>query len=439
MAQRGKFRALVGLAVAALVAAACGGDDGDGGDVAATTAAGGGAAVTTVVPTGTPIKVGLMCDQTGPTSLVGLVLCPGAMDYIELVNSKGGVEGHPIEPIFIEMAYEVPRGVDAYRQMVDQGAVAVVCYGTPIALALVEQTAQDQVACLTPGFGVASATDGEEYPYQFPLAASYVSQGAAAVDYVLAESGGDPSELKIAYLYYDNAAGQEPIPIIEELARREGFELRLFAVPPPGLEMTAQATDIVSRFQPDWVISHLFGRAPSVSLTTLKRAGYPLDQVVSLVWGMAENDIEAAGGFDFAEGYRGLQFAGVGQGPVIEEIKAMYEARGEDPPEEAESTVYYNRGVYTAALMIEAIELALADAGDAPIDGTKVKEALESFKDAEIAHAELAPALTTGARDHEGGGFTRVYQVQDGGFEPLTDWNNPRHDAVFELLGIPPS
>jgi branched-chain amino acid transport system substrate-binding protein len=316
--------------------------------------------------------------------------------------------------------------------------VAVVCYGTPIALALVEQTAQDEVPCLTPGFGVASATDGEEYPYQFPLAASYVSQGAAAVDYVLAESDKDPSELKIAYLYYDNAAGQEPIPIIEEMASREGFELRTFAVPPPGLEMTAQVTDIVSRFQPDWVVSHLFGRAPSVSITTLKRAGYPLDQVVSLVWGMAEADIEAAGGFDFAEGYRGLQFAGVGDNPVIEEIRAMYEARGEDPPEEAESSVYYNRGVYTAALMVEAIELAIEQGAD-PVTGTSVKEALESFDEAEIGHADLAPALTTRDRDHEGGGFTRVYQVRDGGIEPLTDWQNPRHELVFEVLGIPPS
>ncbi|MPY92144.1 MAG: ABC transporter substrate-binding protein [Acidimicrobiia bacterium] len=437
MKHRGKFRAMVVLAVMALAAAACGGDDGDSGEAAGTTAAGQGAA-TTVAATGTPIKVGIMCDQTGPTSLVGLALCPGATDYIDLVNSQGGVDGHPLEPIFVEMAYEVPRGVAAYHEMVSQGAVAIVCFGTPIALALVEASAQSQVPCLTPGFGVASATDGEEYPYQFPLAASYVSQGAAAVDYVLGESEGDPSELKVAYMYYDNAAGQEPIVALESMAEQQGFELRTFAVPPPGLEMTAQVTDIVSRYQPDWLITHLFGRAPSVSITTLKRAGFPLDQVVSLVWGFAENDIEAAGGYDFAEGYRGLQFAGVGDGPVREEIRAMYEARGEDAPEEMESSVYYNRGVYTAALMVEGVRASVA-AGVDPVTGTSVKEALESFEDKVIGSEDLAPPLTTGLRDHEGGGFTRVYQVQDGGFEPLTDWSNSQRPLVFELLGIPPS
>src|SRR2546425_9626892 len=35
--------------------------------------------------------------------------------------------------------------------------------------------------------------------------------------------------------------------------------------------------------------------------------------VVSFVWGAAEADIEAAGGFGVAEGYNCLEFAGVGE------------------------------------------------------------------------------------------------------------------------------
>lgn len=440
MKQRTKIRAWAVVAAMALAAAACGGDDSDDADApeATGTTAAGQTGTTAVAATGDPIKVGIMCDQTGPTALVGLELCPGALDYIDLVNSKGGVGGHPIEPIFIEMAYEVPRGVDAYGQMVNQGAVAIVCFGTPIALALVETSAQSEVPCVTPGFGVAAATDGEDYPYQFPLAASYVSQGAAAVAHVLAESDEDPADLKIAYMYYDNAAGQEPIVAVEELARQEGFELRTFAVPPPGLELSAQVTDIVSRFDPDWVITHLFGRSPSVSITTLRGAGYPLDRVVSLVWGFAENDIEAAGGYGAAEGYRGLQFAGVGETSTVTEIREMYEARGEDPPEAIDSTVYYNRGVYTAALMVKGIELALEQGAD-PVDGAAVKEALESFEDTVIGDEDLGPPLTTGPRDHEGGGFTRVYQVQGDSLEAISEWDNSSRETVFELLGIPPS
>ena len=39
------------------------------------------------------VVIGVQCDRTGATQIVGTVLCPGLHDYIALVNSKGGVEG----------------------------------------------------------------------------------------------------------------------------------------------------------------------------------------------------------------------------------------------------------------------------------------------------------------------------------------------------------
>src|SRR5262245_58919169 len=45
------------------------------------------------------IVVGLQCDRTGPTQIVGTVLCAGYHDYIVLVNSRGGVEGHKIRVV----------------------------------------------------------------------------------------------------------------------------------------------------------------------------------------------------------------------------------------------------------------------------------------------------------------------------------------------------
>ena len=71
--------------------------------------------------------------------------------------------------------------------------------------------------------------------------------------------GGSLNGKKIAYVYYDNPAGHEPLPILEDLQKMEGFELRSFAVPPPGVEMGAQVLDITQRYRPDFVIDHLFG------------------------------------------------------------------------------------------------------------------------------------------------------------------------------------
>ena len=48
------------------------------------------------------IVIGVQCDRTGATQIVGTVLCPGFHDYISLVNSKGGVEGRKIKALEID-------------------------------------------------------------------------------------------------------------------------------------------------------------------------------------------------------------------------------------------------------------------------------------------------------------------------------------------------
>src|SRR5437667_337815 len=201
------------------------------------------------------IVIGLQCDRTGATQIVGTVLCPGFHDYIALVNSRGGVEGHMIKAIEIDHEYKVPPGVESY-----------------------------------------------------------------------------------------------------ERHEKEGFQLKTCAVPPPGVEMGAQVLDIAQRYRADFVISHLFGGAPSVSIKELKRVGYPLKKVIGLVWASAEANIEGAGGFGVADGYHAMQFAGVGTDyPVLNEIRDMYKKQGKPAPKEMASTVFYNRGVLLAAVHVQAI------------------------------------------------------------------------------------
>src|SRR5687768_13388011 len=147
-----------------------------------------------------PIVLGGECDRTGPTQLVGVNICHGVLDYVRLVNRKGGVMGHPIKYVEIEHGYEVPRAVEAYETLKGQGAVAMLDYGTPIVYALTPRHTADKIPGITPGFGRADSADGKRFPYIFPLAASYWSQGAAAVKFVLEQwqkSGKQPKELKL--------------------------------------------------------------------------------------------------------------------------------------------------------------------------------------------------------------------------------------------------
>src|SRR2546428_1847716 len=346
------------------------------------------------------IRFGGQCDRTGATKVVGVEICPGLTDYVALVNKKGGVLGHKLEYTEIEHGYTVDRGVEAYERLKRDGTVATLDYGTPIVYALTPRHMDDKIPGITPGFGRADSIDGESWPYIFPMAASYWSQTGAAMKYI--KDNGGKKGTKIAYLYYDNPAGREGIPAVEAVARKEGYEIRLFAVPPPGLEMGPQVIDITRRMKADWVIGHLFGRSPSVSIKEFKKNGFPLNRVISLVWGAGEADVEAAG-WDISQGYLGLQFTAVGRSlPVIQEImQKLYKDEGKEVPKYV-GGVYYCRGVLNGAVLAEGTRLAIQNFG-LPVTGEKGKKGYEWFKSFELG-GFLRP-LTVPPKDHGGGGW----------------------------------
>jgi branched-chain amino acid transport system substrate-binding protein len=367
------------------------------------------------------VMIGGQCDRTGPTQIVGVVICPAIQDYIDLVNSKGGIEGYKIKYNELDNEYKVPQAVEEYQRQKQAGAVSMAIYGTPQVQALNQKLVEDKIPGTSPGFGISASADGSRFPYLFPVAATYWSQGAAAVQFIKDKLGGSLKGKKIAYVYYDNPAGHEPLPILEDLQKTEGFELRSFAVPPPGVEMGAQVLDIAQRFRPDFVIDHLFGRSPSVAIKEYKRAGYPLSKVIGLVWASAEADILAAGGWLVAEGYHTLQFAGAGDDyPVRQEIKAMYKTQGKEPPKTMDDTVIYNRGLLIAAIHVEAIGNALKTNGGKQPTGEDIKKGFEQIHDFTLGG--LFPPLQITPNDHEGGGWVQIFQVHDGKFVKETDW-----------------
>ena len=379
------------------------------------------------------VVIGEQCDRTGATQIVGVNLCPAIRDYVNLVNSKGGVEGYKIKLDELDHEYKVPQAVETYERHKAEGAISIMIYGTPQTQALTQKLNEDKIPGTSPGFGTAAAANGSRYPYLFPIAATYWSQGAAAVQFVKDKLGGSLEGKKIAYLYYDNPAGHEPILILEDLQKSEKFELKTFAVPPPGVEMGAQVLDIAQRFRPDFVIAHLFGRSPSVAIKELKRAGYPLSKVVGMVWASAEPDIEAAGGWAVAEGYHTIQFAGVGDDyPVRKEIVAMYKAEGKDPPKEMANTVYYNRGLLIGAVHVEAIRNAIKAKGGAQPTGEDVKKGFEAIQG--VTLGGLVPPMQLSAADHEGGGGVQVFQVKGGKFVKETDWFRAYPDVLAREL-----
>lgn len=372
-----------------------------------------------------PIKFGLLLDFTAVYTFVSNEYNQGQRDYLTLVNEQGGIDGHRIEPIVLDTGNQPQRGIEAYNRATRDGAVLVDFLSTPVSRAMVNRVLDDKVVMITALHGRGDASDGEVFPYIFPLMATYWSQAAILADYIEKQGGGLKGK-KIAHVYIDSPFGREPLPILQDLAKEKGFDLRTFPYASPGNEQSATWSE-VRRFRPDYVFIWGAGGGQSVSVREAIRNGIKPDQILSVVW-LAETDMRTVGE-QRAKGVKRFEAVATGTDlPLIKEILAKVVDAGKGAgPRENVGTTYYNIGVATMAASVEAARLALEKFG-APLTGDKLRQGFEMIKDFDAQG--LMPPVTFSQKDHQGGGRGRVSQWNGSAWEPVTDW----HAAYQELV-----
>ena len=257
----------------------------------------------------------MQCDRTGATQIVGTVLCPGFHDYIALVNSKGGVEGHKIKALEIDHEYKVPPAVESYERHKKEGAVTHRRLRHAADLCPRREADRGQDPRHVAGLRQRGRRRRHQLSVHLPdrrdLLVAGRGRGGLREEAARRQPQGQEDRVS-------SSTTTRPAASRSRCSRtwraEEGFQLKTFAVPPPGVEMGAQVLDIAQRYRADFVIAHLFGGAPAVSIKELKRVGLP---AATRSWrscgARPRPNIEAAGGFAVAEGYYTMQFAGVGQ------------------------------------------------------------------------------------------------------------------------------
>jgi branched-chain amino acid transport system substrate-binding protein len=376
-----------------------------------------------------PIKFALLQDFTAVYTFVSTEYNQGQQDYVALVNSRGGVNGHPIELIVRDTGNQPQRGIEAYNRAVQEGAVLVDFLSTPVSRAMVGRVMEDEVVMITALHGRGDASHGETFPYVFPMMATYWSQAAILAKYI-EDHGGGLEGKRIAHVYIDSPFGREPLAVLEVLAEEKGFELRAFPYPSPGNEQSATWTD-VRRFQPDYVTLWGAGAGQPVAIRSAIRNGISPEQILSVVW-MAETDIQTVGE-DVATGVKRYEAVATGtDNPILQAIiDEVIEPGNGAGDRENVGTTYYNIGVATMAVAVEAARLAL-EAEGAPLTGPKLKAGFEMIKNFDAQG--LMPPITITPEDHQGGGYGRVSMWNGSAWEPLTDWYTAYQEIVWEQI-----
>ena len=76
-----------------------------------------------------PIKVGVIADQTGPLSIIGLANANVARMVVGDLNAKGGLLGRPLELHLEDSASDDGIASEVARKLVEQDEVDVVLGG----------------------------------------------------------------------------------------------------------------------------------------------------------------------------------------------------------------------------------------------------------------------------------------------------------------------
>jgi len=388
--------------------------------------------------------VPILSYRVGPYAAGGSGYFGGVIDYFNLINLGGGINGVKLTWEECETEYNAARGVECYERLKTKngGATVIEPLSTGIAYGLFERVAQDKIPMTTFGYGRGDSADGRVFEWVFPVGTTYWDQAAAMIAYLGGKEGSDNKlkGKKIAYLYHDSAYGKEAIPVLEALATKLGFELMKVPVTPPGNTQESQWLQI-RQAKPDYVILWGFGVMNPVAIKAAAKVGYPRDKIVGVWWAGSEEDVIPAG--DAAKGYITAAFSAPGTSfPVMQDIvKKVYgPGKGNLEDKSRIGSIYHTRGVVYGIIFVEAVRVAQEKYGKGKVmTPTQVRWGLEhlNLSDArikELGAAGMFPSIKTSCLDHEGSGMVK-FQVWDGKeFKPVTGFMAGDRELVRKMV-----
>ncbi len=364
--------------------------------------------------------------RTGAYAPNGVPWANGYSDYLKLTNARGGINGVKIFTEECDTGYATDRGVECYERLKGKAGGAVFQpLSTGITFALTEKAPGDKNPLITAGYGRSESSNGNVFKWNFPLMGTYWTGADILMQHITKLNGGNVKGKKIALVYHDSPYGKEPIPLLTERSKIQGFDLQLLPVTAPGVEQKATWLQI-RQAKPDYVLLWGWGVMNSAALKEAVATGYPREKMYGVWWSAGEPDVKDLG--DAAKGYNGLVVTGQ-TGKALDEVKKSLHAKNLGTGPESEiGSVLYNRGFVSAALAVEATFRAQSRYGKGKImDGEQIRWGLENLaidnkRLAEIGLVGLMRPISTSCADHEGSREARIHTWDGKKFNMVTDW-----------------
>ena len=375
--------------------------------------------------------------RVGPFAANGTMGANAITDYFTMLNERdGGIGGLKVNPEECETGYNAQKGVECYESYRGKNPLMHIPNSTGITLQLLQKAPEDEVPIFTMGYGLSAAAKGETFPWAFNYPASYWSQMTSILSYIDSETG--LKGKKLAFLYLDGGYGREPIPLLDKLSPQMGFDVVKIPVAFADSQNQGSQWLTIRKEKPDWVIMWGWGVMNITAIKEAAKTRFPLDRFIGNWWSGAHVDVEPLG--MKAKGYKASNFTPSGRDfPVVQDVIKHVVSKGLTKTEpQMPGKVLYNRSLFMAVIMAEAIIEAQKLAGKPNVTGADVRKGFERIKLDEARLKELGfegftPVIGSCA-DHEGQGSIFVHQWNGKEWDKITDFIPPMTDIVQPLL-----
>ena len=368
--------------------------------------------------------------RTGAYAPNGIPFANGYVDYLKLVNARGGINGVKLSFEECETGYATDRGVECYERLKGKGATLFQPLSTGITFALTEKAPGDKIPLVTAGYGRSESQDGGVFKWNFPIAGTYWVAGDIIIQEIAKKLGG-ADKLKgkhIALVYHDSPFGKEAIPILQERASMHGFKLSLLPVTHPGVEQKSTWLQI-RRDRPDYVVNWGWGVMNSTLVKEAQATGYPRDKIYGVWWAGAEPDVKDIG--EGAKGYNAItmQHGAEPNADFVKEILEKVHGKGQGTgPKDEVGQVLYVRGAMSAMFGGEGVRRAQERFGKGKVmTGEQVRWGLENL---DLTQAKLDSLgfkgvmrpISTSCQDHMGASWGRIHTWNGSKWEFSSEW-----------------
>ncbi|MBU2608142.1 MAG: ABC transporter substrate-binding protein [Chloroflexi bacterium] len=373
-------------------------------------------------PTKGPLKIGISTPTTGPAAEKGSPMGHANLDAIEYVNNElGGVDGHPVEVMWLDNSYDAAKIVTIVNAFMDEGSLM---YST----ASSKMMASSMEIANRAGFpGLASFSSPILYrPPQhiYGQLPDYGDDWGAFASYYMKNVWKGSGKPKMALHLLNNPTGFGARDAAKASAEKMGIEIISINEHTATTISETESLNRIKAMNPDVLY---ISSTPAPTALIIKNA-YELGMYPGMTIGLGHASFTKAlidiAGADIVEGVHGV-FPTVNWGDDVPGMAKMTEYVRKLHPKD-EGNMDYITSWAQSLIMVEILRNALKNAGYDVLakGGPEAWEAIETQGIHKLNYdvgGLHGPAVYTPG-DNRLSKSLRIFQIKGGAITPITDW-----------------